>query len=726
MHNYSLTIHYSIWILILLIIIAFALSYYYYKITVPPISNMKRKFLMIIRGIGLSLLIALLFEPIISLISTTEKESKLAVLIDNSKSMSLKDDLFDRKSELLKSIENSNFLNLGYDNLHIEIFDDKPTVINEFNVNDLKLNGQTTNISSALSSLNQNIYDDNIEAVLLITDGTYNSGLNPIYKAQELAIPIYTIGIGDSLPPKDISIESIIANEIAYLNKSVPINVNININGYQNKNIKLDLYDNNDLISSQEFHISDENNNISAMFDYQPKIEGVHKLLAKINQLDDEITFKNNTKSIYINVLKNKDKITIFAGAPSSDISFVYNLLSQDNTITIKNFVQKDINSFYLSNPTETDLKESEMFILIGYPNNYSSDELLKKLINELSKGKSLLFISSRDINYSKLRYLEPYLPFKTTSSRSNEFNVLVDINPNAVSNPILKIKGTDEDIKFWNSLPPIFKTETFVKSKPESEVLSYLKINNLPMKEPLILSRNFSGQKSVAILGYGLYRWKLLDYAAHYAKNNEQKEDLFAKLIQNSLQWLSVDLDKKLVTIQTSKKYYNSNEKVKFIGQIYDQSYNPIEDAVINVKIEGINKNYEITLNSIGNGNYESEIEGLSEGDYFFQAEAYFRGKIYGKDKGRFSIGEIDLEYHDLQMKADLLRNISNLTGGKFYTPQKAANFLKDLKSLRNFKQQPTTLKTEFLLWNNYILILIIVVLFSIEWFIRKRAGLL
>lgn len=726
MNNYSISINGSIWILILSIIIAFGISYYYYRVTIPPISEFKRKLLILLRGIGLTLLIFLLFEPMISLLSTNEKEPKLAVLIDNSKSMNLKDNLYNRKDEIKKSIEHSNFFEIGYDNLFIQVFDEKPKEIKEFNLNDLSLTGQTTNISSALNSLNDKIYEDNIEAILLITDGAYNSGINPIFPAQELAKPIFTIGIGDSLPPKDLAIESIITNEIAYINKSVPVNINLKINGYIKQKIKLDLYDNKELLSTQEFNVSENNNTVSTIFEFTPKTEGVHKLLAKVNELDDEITLKNNTKFEYINVLKSKKKITIFAGSPSPDVSFINNLLNQDQSITIKNFVQKDANTFYLNNPTETDFKDTEIFILIGFPNNYTSDNILKKISNELSKGKSLLFIASRDLNYSKLKQLEPYLPFNTISSRSNEFTVLADINTNAISNPILKINGTDDDIKLWNSLPPIFKTETFVKAKPESEILSYLKLNNLPMKEPLILSRIFSIQKSIAILGYGLYRWKLLGYASSYAKSNEQNDDLFSKFIQNCLQGLSVDLDKKLVTVRTSKKYYNTGEKVKFTGQVYDQLFTPIDDAVINIILKGLDNNFEITMNPLGNGRYESEIEGLNEGDYFYEAIAYYKGKLYGKDNGRFSIGEVDLEYQDLQMKADLLRNISELTGGKFYTPETASNLIKDLKLLRNFQSQPITLKTEFLLWNNYILILLILLLFSVEWFIRKSSGML
>jgi len=44
--------------------------------------------------------------------------------------------------------------------------------------------------------------------------------------------------------------------------------------------------------------------------------------------------------------------------------------------------------------------------------------------------------------------------------------------------------------------------------------MVASFKVNNVPLNEPFIITRNINSRKSVAIIGYGLYRWKLLGYA--------------------------------------------------------------------------------------------------------------------------------------------------------------------------------------------------------------------
>lgn len=726
MDTFTLGFSGSAWFISFLIIIALAFTVFYYLRTIPPVPPAIKYLLAGIRGLAIILLVLVIFEPILSFIQSGEKAPKLAVLVDNSLSNGFHDALGSRQQAVRKAIEDSKIHSIDDSQILFYTFDSDIKPYEKFHFDSLNFQGQTTNISNAISHLSNKFSEENISSVLLISDGEFNEGVNPIYYAEKSARSYYTIGIGDSNEAKDLSISSIITNEIAYVDNPVPVNVQIKASGYSSGNITCTLIENDFVIEQKDLQITPQTSSLSATFNFTPKKEGVSKITAKISTLEGEITDKNNIKSDFIKVLKNKRRISIFSGSPNPDLSFILNTVSYEKGLEVKSFIQKKGAEFYNPQPTKQDILESEMIIFVGFPVSSTPANVLGIIKEALQKEKPLFFIASQQTDYSKLNQLQEFLPFTLLSSRANEFNVIADLNREALANPLIRVYGTEKDLELWNSLPPIFKTETFVKAKPESEVISTFKVNNVPMKEPLIISRSFQNKKSLAIMGYGLYRWKLLGYAADLAKNNPEAIDIYSALINNALKWLSVEQDEKNIRIRTTKQQYVKNEPVEFIAQIYDAAFTPIDNANVNIKISSGAASRDLSLNSLGNGRYYTKVEGLPDGDFFYQGNVEVNAARLGSASGRFNIGDIALEYMNLQMNAPLLRNLASRTGGKFYTPENASTFLDDLMSNPNFKPVSYTDKRESALWNLPYVLAAVILLFSIEWFLRKKYGMI
>lgn len=727
MNSYSLGISGSWLVVFGIILCAFIYAFYCYRTTIPPISSVKKSILITLRTIALGLFIFALFEPILSFVRTSIDTPKLALLLDNSQSMTITDSKGSRKVAITKSLIDSKILSLG-DEVKVASFHDAVRAIDTKRIDSLKFDGQLTDISGAIRWVSEQTESTNLRAGLVITDGAFNAGANPLYEAELLGKPLYIIGIGDSTEPKDISIQTILTNELTYLESSVPVNINLKSNGYTdeyNSTTKLVLSDNGTPIAEQTIILRADQQAYSAVFDYHPKTEGVHKLTASISPRVGELTTKNNSLSEFITVLKQKRRVVLFAGAPSSDVSFLRSILTNEKGAEVKAYIQKQNAEFYDEEPTSQVLHDAELIVLVGFPINSTGNTSLQLIAQECERGKPILFVSSLQTDYTKLKQLEQYLPFTVVSSRAQEFMVFADIQSKSLSNSLLKIKGTNEDIAIWNQLPPIFRTETFVRVKPESEVLATIKVNSTPLNEPLITSREFQGKKSVAVLGYGLYRWKLLGEAAEISKGRTDVPDVLSTFLQNSTRWLTTSDNQKTVRIKTTKKLYASGEKVEFNAQVYDQTLTPIENAEVVVKISGGNNPRELILTPLTNGRYSGQLEGLTEGDYSFSGSVSVAQKSYGTDNGRFSVGDIALEYQNVRMNSELLRQIAERTGGKFYTPENASKFLEDIKKQPTFSPRTITQKSEFALWNLPWLLATGLLCFGSEWFIRKRSGM-
>lgn len=725
MNSYNLTINGS-WILLILLLISFLVySIYVYKNTIPPIGTLVKSVLIFLRTFALTLLLFVIFEPILNKISGSFVSPKISILLDNSMSAFIKDERFDRNNEYKNVLKEIGLESLNDESKNFWTFDENTKLVKNFKYDSLKKNGQLTDISKAIRLSTQNAENDNLQAILMITDGAFNAGNNPLYDAEKIGKPFYIVGIGDTSQPKDISIDNIILNEIAYLDNLIPININVSNYGFDKQEVVLKLLANGTEISKQNLTLKSNKQSYSLNFDYLPKVEGVVKITAELSNIEGELSSKNNVKSEYVKVLKNKKRVAIFAGEPSSDVSFLRTNLKKLKGLEVKNYIQTGANEF-LEVPTESDLKDVEMIVLIGFPSAQTPQNVLQLVMKEIEKGKPFLFIASNTLAYERLKSFANLLPFDVVSSNQREFLAQPNVQVENLSSSLLKITGSESDLKNWNNLPPIFKTETFVKVKPDAQVVMTSKVNNVIIKEPLVISRDVNNKKSITVLGYGVFRWRLLGYAPELAKGNKDAIDLYSTFFDNAFRWLSVENQSKQVVIKTTKTSYTSKENVEFVAQIYDANYNSIDNAEIKVKLKGNNETREVTFNSIGNGRYTSIVKGLISGDYSFSGEAFQSGRKLGEDNGRFNVGEINLEYQNLVMNYPLLKSIADRTGGKFYFPNEIDKFKSDLAKQKSFEQRPITLKEDIAIWNLSLLLIIAISAFSLEWFIRKISGLI
>ncbi len=717
MNTYNFDLSGNILILILLVLIGFGLTFYTYTRTNPPIGNKIRSLLIFLRTLALTLLLILLFQPILSRINVTEKEPKIGVLIDNSSSMIL-DDASGNRKEILNKIFQNNDLNELFEKSEFMLFDSETEIVDDFNYDSLEFNGSYTDISQSIRQISRIAEDENIRSLLMITDGSFNKGGNPLYDAEKFGKPIDIIAVGDTNQPKDIAITNIITNDITFRETTVPVNINFESHGYSGDSIDITLYENNEVIDSKTLRLEDKQIKYSEFFRYKPETTGNIRLTARISPLENEITTNNNSISKFVEVRDNKRVISIFAGYPYPDISFLKKALEKNDAYEIREFIQKNNSAFYNS-PSDKDFSETDVFVLTGFPIFSTPNSIIEKIKEQAEIGKSILFIAGSETDYSKLRILEPVLPFNTSSVQKREYQARAKFHSEKMSDPFLRYDGKILDSKLWNELPPVFRSELFVSPKPDAEILASVIVNNVELNEPFIIKRNFQEQRTTAILGYGIYRWKL-------NMDKDEEYDLFTNLINNTITWLNVSNIDKNVDFNTSKNFYSGNESIEITAQVYDDALNPLDDALVSAEISDTSSYIRnIQLSSIGSGRYFAQIDELPPGEYSFAGKAEFDDNIIGEDSGRFSVGEINTEYLDITMNYNLLKNISSATNGITVLPSNIEK-LSDIDKRNEFRPFPVTNKTDYSLWTLPLILSIVILLFAVEWIIRKRKGLI
>ena len=221
-----------------------------------------------------------------------------------------------------------------------------------------------------------------------------------------------------------------------------------------------------------------------------------------------------------------------------------------------------------------------------------------------------------------------------------------------------------------------------------------------------------------LAVLAKDIWKWKL--------QVAPKGLDLFDSFIVNSLRWLRASEDQKLVKIKSSKKNFSQGERIEFSGEVFDESLNPISDAGIKIRISSQKNKYETDMQNVGPGLYEGSIVINETGDFSFSAEATTDGRSLGKDNGNFNIGEIDIEMTNPVMNYQFLNLLSNDTGGEFFFTNDYSALIKKLNELKEKSSKEKVVTSEINLWSDTWMLVIAVLLFSLEWFIRKRNGML
>ncbi len=721
----NLSFQTPLYLVILFVVVSFAISYYLYRYTVPQVTNAKRMLLTALRGTALTFVLLAICEPLFQLITTEKKKPTIAVLVDNSLSMS-QTDARGSKEEILSSLITSDALKKFSASAAVKLFSfshSVQTLIPE----SLAVNGGTTNISSALQSSLKNI--DDLQGIVLISDGNYNAGSNPLYDAEKNRIPIFTVGIGDTSEQKDISVSKLLANSIGYVDASIPVDATIKASGIFMQSVSVALLEDGKKTAEQTVSVSSENavTEIPIQFSYTPTSNGMKKLSVSVSSVDGELTTKNNVRSALVKVLKNKMSIVVITGALSADVSAVMQTLNQDKNIEALLFYQIPNGEFKSQKklvPKEhlvslqLSLAASDCIILIGFPAAQTSSNSIQTLTQTItSRSLPVLFIAGRMLDLQKVRVMEKLFPFSIASERIEEQSVLANVSSQHKFHQLLQSESSS-----WEKLPPIFYSLQTFSAKPEAQSLLTVKIQNVALNNPLFVTRSIGNTKSAAILGYGIYRWKLL------ASSTDETKNFFDVWFSSLVRWLATREQDKFVRVEPLKEFYSQGEQIDFTGQVYNESYQPIDNADINLSIRSLknNERFETTLSSLGSGRYEGQIEHLSEGEFSYSAVALKNGDTLGTTSGRISIGEQSIEFAETKMNKPLMKQLASASGGEYADAGSFDSLLEKILSRQEMKPQARIRTSEFELWNLPSFLTIIILLFGIEWLIRKQSGML
>ncbi|MDH4071164.1 MAG: hypothetical protein OEV30_12160, partial [Ignavibacteria bacterium] len=265
----------------------------------------------------------------------------------------------------------------------------------------------------------------------------------------------------------------------------------------------------------------------------------------------------------------------------------------------------------------------------------------------------------------------------------------------------------------------PVYRTASRIRPLPGASVLAVPRIHEVVLEDPILVTYRVPPVRTVSLFVYGIWRWKLMGSA-----HPDTREHL-ASFLPAAIRWLTTDEADRGLNVTTTREFYPQGEAVDFISEAYDATARPLENADIRVTVTGAEGSVHLSLSPIGNGRYEGLLHGLPPGEYRYRATGVTEGDTVGRDTGRFSVGELNLEFRDTRMDAALLRRLAHTTGGELHFPGEIEALQEALGSIGDFSPAIVEQADRVELWNWPYTLAVVLLLFAAEWVIRKQSGM-
>lgn len=638
-----------------------------------------------LRFASISIISLLLLDVFIKHIVNETEKPVIILAQDNSSSLIAGKDSLEIKTEYTKAL--NSFVNSVKDKYDVKtyLFDSESKPTESYN-----FQGKETDISKLFLDLENNYANKNIGAIILATDGIYNKGTNPLYSIGKFNAPIYTIALGDTIPLKDVWIQAINHNQVAYLGNSFPAEILINAIDLKDKSVTVSLSQAGKVLKSELVNVNSNNFSTTLNFLLDADNPGIQKYTVSISTLDEDKNKQNNSQSFIIDVIDNREKVLILANAPHPDVAAIEQSISSSQTYEVE---------VALINDFTKPLKPFSLVIL------HQVSSLPQRISNELkANNQSVFFIGNDVFNYATGQAIK-----RIGDSRKNDVEA-------AFRKEFSLFNVSSELQNYFKEFPAVKCNFGSTPITNGANALLTQKIGVIETDEPLMVFSETNGIKSCGFFGDGLWKWRMRDFAEHGNHN------LFNELMSKTIQYLSVKADKSFFRVFT-KKIFNENEAIDFTAEVYNQSYELVTEPDVTLILkDDKGKTYNYTFNK-KQTMYSLSAGQFSAGEYSYEAKVKFGDKLYTKS-GIVIIKEIVSEKINTVANHQLLYQIAKQSGGKLFYKNQLDLLEKEILSSDSIKAITYSHKQLTDLVNLKWIFGIIILLLSTEWFLRKHNG--
>ncbi|HRI51837.1 MAG TPA: hypothetical protein PLW65_16790, partial [Pseudomonadota bacterium] len=521
------------------------------------------------------------------------------------------------------------------------------------------------------------------------------------------------------------------------------------------------------------------------VFPFTP--ERVGKYLYEISTpvLPGEAIAENNHRTFILKVVRDKIRVVHVAGRPTWDARFLRGLLKHDPNIDLVAFfilrspsdlepLQSEETSlipFPCEELFQEQLRSFDLIILHNFNYTaYCGQYLQPAIVPFVNDGGAVAMIGG-DLSFSSGGYygseLAQILPVVLNPDDGGGLPApggpqLVDpepfhprLTPAGKSHVVTALRlDVKENGARWDALPPLEGLNLVARARPQATVLlahpKHKDADGNPM--PVLTVAEFGKGRTLALQADSSWRWGFGAVTqraqasglapspapgpgaplAGSGEEGDARGSGYQRFYEQAIRWLIRDPSLRLLRIETSDTEYRRDQQVRVEVRAFGPDYQPAQRAEVTLSIARVGSPELApagptppapprTVRTDEDGAASTEWPPLPPGGYRVTARALLGGRP-ADDTEVFVVRGAARELENPEADDRLLQQLSRATSG-------VARSYADRDGLSGLNFQPPHIvhvnqHRDIELWNNWAVLLLGVVCFSLNWTLRRRWG--
>jgi len=751
------------WSMVVVVIVAvMGMIIWSYPRRLRTVSPGAARLLLLLRLAVVLVLAFTMFRPSLQLVEPDSRPRVLAVVMDRSKSMGVADAAGGktRREALVETVAvHRDQLEEVDGNIEVRFFDfDKelvPLELSRDRLPETETTGDQTAMGSVLEKVFQEARNQQISGVILMGDGAQRAiapfDLDPRRVARLLGdqgLRVYTVPFGASGASDnslDVAVDDLLVDRVVFENKAVIVRARVRLMGAANRDVtvRLKVEDRTGRTVGQSGPMvqppptgrtspirritTTQNEDVRQIeLSFVPTRAGEFKIAVEADGLPGEVRQTNNLRRSLISVRRGGIRVA-YIDRPRPEIRSVQLLRASEKIQLETHIVRTGPGGRAAS--LSADLfapDQHDVYILGNVPASTLGRDHLASLAARVREGAGLLMLGGFSAfgagGYANtpLDALSPVAmnpaELQGAGAIETDLHLMQDVRvvptDAGLAHYIMRIADNGEANRTrWEALPPLEKAN---RIRPKNEFIDVLARDS--DGNAMLLSADTGTGRLIAFAGDSTYFWFQFGY-----------REVHQRFWQQMIFWLShkEDDSDQPVWVQVEPRTFNAASEVPLRFGARDTEGRPIDDAEFQVRVVAPGQR-EVQLKPRRESDAFSArfAETSDAGDYWVEVNARRDGQVIGLPaRARFLIDARDLELDDPAADPGLLEQISQLSGAGRFAPEQFSEAIEQLAAepAANGLTQATVIE----LWDNWYVLGVFVALLSLEWFLRKRLGM-
>ena len=595
--------------------------------------------------------------------------------------------------------------------------------------------GYATALGEALEEAGRGAGGARSRAVILISDGAWNTGRDPSEVARTLGglgTPVFVVGVGNPDPPRDVAVLALRGPKSALPGDEVFLTAQIATTGMGAVRVPVELVGDGQVLETKHIVTLPSGQPVNVNFSFVPDAPGRRVFTARVAHQEGEKDDANNAAAVTIEIVERKIRVLLVEGEPRWEFRFLRNVLERDPAVEatvclLRPGVGPIAGEGYLDRPPgeKKDLLAYDLVILGDVPPSAVPPAFLEELAGMVRRGVgSLIVVAGRRRHFQELAGtpLEPVLPVTLENALGVDVGgagpFSVELTQDGASHLITCLNVLPEENQaIWSHLPPLeWSAGVGGLARGATALLVHPYRLAGPSKMPLLAVHRVGGGKVMFCGMEDTWRWRRgLGDKYHYR--------FWAQAVRWMVKKPFAEGDPR-ARLSADRTECNVGEAIQVEAYCLGPDGFPLERAQVWLQVTGpggSRRRLAMAPVAGGWGIYRASLTPSAAGAYEMRPIVSVYGDEPLSSSVSLEVARLDLEKHSLAQNLNLLRAIAEASGGEYL----AVNEADRLPSLLAAKVENRPLTAEYSPCRHWVYYTVLTLLLGTAWLVRKRSGL-